>query len=368
MICSRAWEEVNIDLSENKLRYCCKSGPGTVFSENEIYSNPYIDKVRDDLKNGVRNYDHCEHCYNSYDHTGTSYRDVVNDWDSVDDIQERPWLLELKFDNFCDMSCVYCYPAQSHRIAKELNTEQIIYNSTDEEYKKIVMWIKSIHSDRFTLKFMGGELSYSPNFYKFMEYLIAELKDYKITISIITNCNTEGNRRDKFYSLLDNLPEKWVCYMTISNEATGKLAELVRWGLRWETFKENYEYYAIHPKVQKIILCPTLSVYSVKQFSGYLKYIFEVTKKPIIITGNFVMDESYNALKYANDDSDLYKSMDMVRDTDANIVNLDDTIKWLENMIKIVNSPADQSKTVNYIDVLSKQKDSELVKELKKYI
>lgn len=364
-LCSAAWTDVRIDLSNMTALYCCRSQP-IPLDINNIYHNKYIDNVRNDLSlNKIS--DHCAQCNKSYESTGVSYRDTSNKWDSVEDIKHTIENIEIKFDNFCDMSCVYCHPTDSHRIAKELGLDNIIIQSTNEHYFSIAKWIKEVNHSECILSFVGGELTFSSNFYNFMTVLFDVMKDDPLNISIITNGNTSGKRREKFYRLLEDIPAPWNLFVVISGETYGEQQELIRWGLDWSVYEENVKYYGNHPNVNVINLCLTLSAFSSYGIEKYLEWVTSIiTEKPIYIDGNYV-SWGPAALKNADVGSSFDKAIEVIKNT-KNIENKDEAVHWLENMKIIVEEGFRDTDPEKFIQDLLKQKKNDSALKLKNYL
>jgi len=295
-LCSKAWTDVNIAFGTKKLRHCCKSTyelfPDKLTSD--FFNNSIaIQQRRNDLLNGIEN-SQCEYCWDSREKTGTSYRDHRNTWRSPSDVSENIEVIEIMLDNLCDMSCIYCDEGSSHKIAQEKNLEHHVQRPSEENYAAFLDWLSTLDYE-YTLSFLGGELTYSKNFYYFLSLLASDQRfnQRKIYLALMTNGNTTNSQLDKFIELYDRLPDKWELYIVFSNEAIETQSELVRWGLDWDRYQTNMERYLSYNRVSTIGLCPTVSLFTMTGIVDYLHWSFEIIRKhnkKVCITGNWVND------------------------------------------------------------------------------
>lgn len=329
MICSSAWTDVNINLGLGTIQYCCLSKSYPLDLEN-IENNDLISHARRELADGIKS-SHCDYCWNMYEETGSAPMDFRHLWKSAEDIKPGIRSIEIRLDNFCDMSCVYCSAYHSHRIAKEEgNEEYIVYSSKTEEYIKVIEWIKTVKQP-FRLSFIGGEPTYSKNFYTFFELLLKS-NIQKMNIAFITNGNTSGTKRERLHELMDKIPDTWSLEVILSNESIGEQSELVRYGLDWEIYKENVEFYNSHRAVTLIRATMTVSRYTSKGIYEYMKWITDTITKPLVASGNFVNEGPY-AVKYSNYIDDYIKCKELAH----KFTNEDRVLIWLDTLINLGN-------------------------------
>ena len=329
MICSSAWTDVNINLGLGTIQYCCLSKSYPIDFDN-IENNDLITHARKELADGIKS-SHCDYCWNMYEETGSAPMDSRHIWKTPSEIKPGIRSIEIRLDNFCDMSCVYCSAYHSHRIAKEENNEEyIVYSSKKEEYAKVIEWIKTVKTS-FRLSFIGGEPTYSKNFYTFFEMLLESGID-NLDFAFITNGNTTGVKLTRLRKLMDRIPNTWNCEVILSNESVGEQSELVRYGLNWETYKENVEYYNSHPAVTKIRATMTVSRYTANGIYEYMKWLTDTITKPLIASGNFVNEGPY-AVKYSNYIDDYIKCKELAH----KFTNEERVLRWLDTLISLGN-------------------------------
>lgn len=287
--CSKSWTDVNIDFENRTVRHCCKTNPYDfphVLEEDFISNNKKIKDRRQASLDGIK-HDDCQSCWNDYDIGKSAYRDWANRWDEnflkrndvgIDD--RFVHYVEIKPDRICDMSCIYCSAYSSSKIAQE---EKVIFlDKTDEnDYHVFKSWIsnflsrKDLRSNQIVFIFLGGEPTASERFYQLTDYIEEQSKNFNhlnIRLEICTNANSKKFLMNKIVDRIDRSCLKWA--IGISNESYGKDAELIRYGLDWNRFCENFKTYIQHPKTELIVLSPTINIFSLKTFAKYIDWVF----------------------------------------------------------------------------------------------
>jgi hypothetical protein len=139
---------------------------------------------------------------------------------------------------------------------------------------------------------------------------------------------------------MDSSKLKWG--IGISNESFGNDAELIRHGLDWTRFTNNFVRYIQHPKTELIVLSPTVNIFNLKSFPEYISWVYEqfrthAPNKEFTWYGNFTswpveldiagLPESYG--KY------LEQTKQVVLDNieSSNHVYSENFITFLDNMI-----------------------------------
>lgn len=375
-LCSKAWTDLNIDFAKRKLRHCCK----TIFEPFpdeltfDFFNNSAkIQSRRQDLLNGIEHSD-CNHCWISYEQTGTAYRDFENRWTKMSDLRYDVRFIEIMLDNICDMSCIYCDSDFSSKIAAEKKLKQPLIQPIDNDLDVFIAWLTNLlqsQSSSCTLSFLGGEITYSKNFFKFITRLLAttEIHDKEIMISFLTNGNSDKERLQKMLDLLDTLPEKWSVNICMSNEATGEASELVRWGLSWDKFKYNLEQYIQHPRVKFLCLSPTPCLFTVPDMLTYFEWTFNKVKeynKKISIAGNWIVYPTEIDVARCSVDKKAYvkKTKQLCIDNEdifAFESEFNRTLKWLDLLEERIGTMSlDQDALNKFLDQKAKEKNDKI--------
>lgn len=376
-LCSKAWTDLNISFSRKQLRHCCKSTYESFPSELSVdffnNSNNII-KRRQDLLSGIEN-SGCNHCWQSYRNTGTAYREHMNQWKSLSDVHNNVEFIEIMLDNLCDMSCVYCNEESSHKIAQEKGLQTKMQTPSTENYKVFLDWLSTVDNE-FVLSFLGGEVTYSKNFYNFLNLLIQDnrLTDKQMHLSLMTNGNTNTAQLDKLFKLYNTTPSKWSLLTIFSNESTGELSELVRWGLDWKTYEENFKKYLLQERIELIGLCPTISLFTVNGIVEYLEWALDLIRKHnkrVMITGNWISDSilSPEYSKYTDSAIKIKKLVEQNRDLFITERWYNSCISWTEQFDKILNTKTyDKSQLDTLLQQLAQQKNNEKIYKLYDFI
>jgi organic radical activating enzyme len=365
--CSKAWTDVNIDFSKRTVRHCCKSEseqfPAT--PTIDFFNNsPGIVQRRNDLITGIQN-SQCSFCWDSYKTTGSAYRDSVN----TNEINPPIKYVEVLLDNICDMACLYCSADSSHKIAQEQGLAQKVSTPDENDYAIFFDWLATINSE-LRLSFLGGEPTYSKNFYKFINMMLNDdrFNQKEIRIIIITNGNTSVTMMDKFLNLVDSFPLTWKFIITVSNESTHHQSELVRHGLKWDTFETNVKRYLSHPRLFRIALCPTLCVLTLDYFDDFLTWFFALVRqynKKVVITGNSVNDGMLTISKAALDNKsvvEIYRN-NISQNSDL-IIDVDSVYNWLDQIYTAIGSETLDTKAFNdFITTKAQQKSDPRVSQ-----
>ena len=383
-LCSAAWYDLNIDFGKQKLRHCCKQTfeefPDKL--ENSFFDqSQHIQNVRNDLINGVEN-STCDHCWSSYKKTGTAYRDFKNKWKTKDDIDPRVDSIEISLDNLCDMSCVYCDVMFSSRIASEFGLKAQVQTPNKEHMDKFIKYLETDPSirDGFSLSFLGGEVTYSKNFFYFVDRMLeSTLINKRINFGFLTNANTTEKIMNKVKILLDKIPNNWNLSIGVSNEAMGEVAENVRHGLDFNRFDKNFRYYANHARVECITISPTPSIFTVKELPAFFEYCIDVIKNAqqktrIAIFGNWVewpeildpkhLDKEY--IQYVNQAIDIVENARSVFDDNNQISH---TLRWLEMLKQRIGTGSlDREEIDKFITHKVEIKNNKNLEKLRTYI
>lgn len=346
-ICSKAWTDLNIDFSKRQLRHCCKSVFESFPEELTVdffNNSTKILQRRNDLINGIEHND-CNHCWSSYKSTGTAYRDFENKWTNTTDVNSDITFVEIMLDNICDMSCIYCDIDFSSKIASEKQIKQPLRQPTTADLDTFVDWLITVllnQTTPVTLSFLGGEITYSKNFFSFVEKLMTvnEIHSRQITFSCLTNGNSDETRLNRMLTMLDNLPNTWDVNICVSHESTDELGEIVRWGSNWNRFKFNFEQYIKHPRIQFICLAPTPCLFTISSMLDYFKHTFSVVRehnKKLTIAGNWVVFPSViDVARCSVHKKDIVEDIKMLCSNNKDLFAFENeynkTIKWLEKL------------------------------------
>jgi organic radical activating enzyme len=285
--CSAKWTELFLYLNHGLSNSCHHPIPHSIPSE--LLSDPYVLhntphklQMQELMMQGQRP-EECHMCW----HIEDSDPDVVSDriiksqtWkDEIPnlkpDVHYVPKLIEVVFDNYCNLKCSYCDSGQSSNWAakvlqhplhletdyRKLYSEVSIKpGSTKKEYFDAWMtWWPEIKDQVKMLRISGGEPLLSKNFWKFLEQMQLPAD---CLLSINSNFSVDTVLIDKF---VDHTRNYKAVSVAVSVDATHKIGEYARQGLDFELLTSNIDrFFTVANDTKfKIYLQSTINIFSV---------------------------------------------------------------------------------------------------------
>jgi organic radical activating enzyme len=200
-----------------------------------------------------------------------------------------PTLLEVYFNNTCNLGCLYCSSSLSSVIASE--------NHVHGDFKQGGVWLKnkSSHfkdllphfwqwfSENFStisrLHILGGEPLYQKEFEKLLD-MIDQYPNPDCELNIVTNLAIPNERLRhfvaKFKSLLSQRKLKRID-ITCSIDCWGPQQEYVRWPLDLVKWEQNFNYLLLH-KYLYLNINQTISALTIKTMPALLEKLAEWRK------------------------------------------------------------------------------------------
>ena len=272
--CSKSWTDVNVDFANRLIRNCCMSAdykmPDTLTTDY-FDNSPQIQQRRKASLAGEQHSD-CEYCWADERAGRNSYRSWMNKYDSFDNLQ--PTVSDVRYidvtlDTICDQSCLYCAADASSQIAQE-EGKPIRDAGTEHDFDTFKQWLATL-TGSVVFNFLGGEPTASKRFAPMVEYI--STLDLDVRIELCTNGNTTTALMDRLFKIIENSDMTWG--VAFSNETVGTDAELVRYGLDWTRFQNNFIRYAEHPRINDITLAATVNALSVRGFARYINWVHQ---------------------------------------------------------------------------------------------
>jgi len=164
-----------------------------------------------------------------------------------------PVIVEVFFNNFCNLGCLYCNPELSSSIEAEyrkfgnFNEHGVELLSVDTHFKELIpyFWdwfpIGFVKLKRFHV--LGGEPFLQKEFDKLLD-MIEKYPNPDCELNVITNLMVPKNRienyLEKFKKLLVGKKIKRID-ITCSIDSWGEQQEYVRWGINLKEWEENFK-------------------------------------------------------------------------------------------------------------------------------
>lgn len=274
---------------------------------SEFHNIPEKQRDRQKMINGEWPGYGCEYCKKIEDVGGTSdrtgYTNNIHDPALIPNELEKdntsltatPSIVEVYFNNTCNMKCVYCGPEYSSLWDdenKRFNSKFEGHNNVpyvgDHEYSKLTQefwnWLGQNNRAQQIQRFqvLGGE----PLLLKELDDTInfwAKHGHPDLTISIISNLNVPHERFKKIISkfklLFDN-KKIWHLQLTGSLDGWGAEEEYVRSGLDLKLWEKNFNYVLETPWIVPSVNC-ALSSLNIKVLAPLLERINNWNKKQV---------------------------------------------------------------------------------------
>jgi hypothetical protein len=202
-------------------------------------------------------------------------------------VEVTPKIVEVYFDNVCNMSCLYCWDGFSSKIQQEnikfgrfekdgvlIDNHAVKVPNIDALTNQFWLWMNINHLKIKRLNVLGGEPFYQRQFDQCLEFF-ENNPNPKLELNVVSNLMVSS---DKFQTQIDRLHKliKNRCIgrfdLTASIDCWGPEQEYVRYGLDLQQWCKNFEY-AVAQNWILLNINQTLSGLTVKTVPDLLKYV-----------------------------------------------------------------------------------------------
>lgn len=194
-----------------------------------------------------------------------------------------PRILEVYFDNTCNLKCVYCGPHFSSLWdAENVKAGLPAFNKSkriDSNKKKIFEWLK-IHAHSLTVfNILGGEPLYQEELTQCLD-LFEQHPAPELKLQIFTNLNTRLPRLQSIVERVKDLIERGCLRefeVTASLDCWGPEQEYVRYPLNLQEWEKNFEYLLSESWIN-LIINSTITPLTIKTLPDLLQKINDWSK------------------------------------------------------------------------------------------
>jgi organic radical activating enzyme len=311
--CLAKWTQVTMHLGTGLTHSCHHPTPHKIPLE-ELKNNPgalhntlHKKNARKQMLNNERPSE-CDYCWRIEDNTVeysdriiksldpysiTEYESIIN---YTGDEDVYPKYLEISFSNVCNFKCSYCNGNFSSKWAEEIKQhgpyilhdkyyngvdEIQIKNNEDNPYTDAFWeWFPDALPHLHTLRITGGEPLLSKHTMKLVDYLIAH-PNPNLEFAINTNGNVPDEIWKEFVIKIQTLVDNKVCRFTLftSAESSGKQAEYSRYGMDWNKFKSNIEYFLDNTDDTRVVFMAAFNILSLTSFKDFLQYVLFLKRR-----------------------------------------------------------------------------------------
>jgi organic radical activating enzyme len=301
--CPAKWTELYLYLNHGLSNSCHHPIPHEIPANlldnpNVLHNTPHKLKMQQLMMDGHKPTE-CHMCW----HIEDADLNVVSDrhikskiWE--DDIENLypdpnyiPKLIEVVFDNYCNLTCSYCDGGQSSKWGTRIIQNPLpletdyrkLYSevgikpgSTKSEYfnawKK---WWPQVKDQIKILKISGGEPLLSKHFWEFLQELQTPMS---CILSINSNFSINHQLITRFVNLTGNFKNVLV---GVSLDGTGKIGEYARQGLDFNLLSNNIDTYLTSStnRNHRIYLQSTVNIFSIWGLINKLEYHIKLKEK-----------------------------------------------------------------------------------------
>lgn len=321
--CVAKWQQVTIHLA-NGTTHSCHHPRVHAVPLDELESNPsalhntnFKKEQRKLMLEGKRP-DECDYCWRVEDNPkGETAGEVFSDrivksseeWASnhIDTLKQVPWntnvnpsYMEIDFDTTCNFKCAYCSPLYSTTWMQEIkshgpyklptttfndvsNLEKgkglpILQSEENPYIDAFWKWwpdaVRHLHTFRIT----GGEPLLSKHTFKVLDFLIDNPQPH-MEFNINSNLGGPKELIDKFIEKVAIIQDKKAVKefkLFTSNEAHGKRAEYIRFGLNYDYWLNNVDRILSEVPDSRVTMMSTYNLLSVTSYLDFLKDMLEL--------------------------------------------------------------------------------------------
>ena len=242
-----------------------------------------------------------------------------------------PQIVEIYFDNVCNMSCLYCWDGFSSKIQQEnirhgrfekqgviIDNRATKVNDIDALTDKFWQWMTKHAQEIRCLHILGGEPFYQKQFETCLDFF-EQNPCRQLELTVVSNLMIPD---EKFQALIQRLrhlvSRRHLARfdLTASIDCFGPEQEYVRYGLDLAQWKRNFEY-VCEQKWITLKINQTLSTLTIKTVPDLLEYVNQLrTNRKIghyfgttVFTHDFLHPEIFGAGFFDKDFENILQCM-----------------------------------------------------------
>jgi sulfatase maturation enzyme AslB (radical SAM superfamily) len=235
--CAAPWRGLHIN-PRGDVKTCCAGNPNMLGNLNqqsivEILDGDCMKEIRQTLAQG-NPHSYCSNCVSAERLGADSERQWHNnvnpnfDYQTAGDLYHYPVIVDVRWNNTCNLSCNYCDPSASSKWA---SLKQIPFKSgTRPYYEQVCDFIEQHHDHIHEVALVGGEPLLLPENERLLEVI-----PQSAIVTLITNMNVDLEKNKIFKKLAQRQRVGW----SMSFDNTGQRFEYVRHGGTWSMLQHN---------------------------------------------------------------------------------------------------------------------------------
>jgi hypothetical protein len=310
--CQLKWVWSTIFLTEGKTASCHRTNKHK-FDYNTFNFHNTPEKIRDRelMLQGHWPEQGCEYCKKIEESGGSSDRITNLDFWEFDQPKElqiepsaklvTPKILEIYFNNTCNLKCTYCGPWFSSLWNDELKRHNdyneifVVDENLEHNKQKCFNWLKSNIHELYQLNVLGGEPLYQEEFDQLLD-ILEEVPAPNLTLTFFSNLAVAQDKLVQKINRIEKLKNQGHIkrlIITASLDCWGAEAEFARFPMNLNLWEKNFNY--ILPKDWiTITIGSTITPLTIKTLHVLMAKINEWNKqRPIYWYGNSVNGPDY---------------------------------------------------------------------------
>lgn len=349
--CQMKWAWSTLYLNMGVTRSCHRTSESELTPENffQFHNTPLKINDRQAMLQGKWPEESCKYCKNIEAHGGVSDRIRMS---QIPDLSPEelytdptattvnPTLVEIYFNNVCNLGCLYCSNTLSSFIEAEnkkfgpFKQAGVSLVNEPTHFKDLVpyfwQWFETGFSNIKRLHVLGGEPFYQKEFFKLLDY-IEQHPNPQCEFNIVTNLMVSDDilktTIERFKSMLVKRALKRVD-ITCSIDCWGDPQEYVRWGIKLDQWEKNFEY-LLEQKWLTLNINQTIMPLTIKTMPELLVKLSNWRKKHKVghfFSGAFPVDDyfKFDVLGEEIFSEDISKILScMPKDTDEDLTAYD---------------------------------------------
>jgi sulfatase maturation enzyme AslB (radical SAM superfamily) len=259
---------------------CCRT-PTHQATLDQWVEHPELIKLQQSFINGEKP-QACQQCIRQEENYGTSLRiDSNQDYNNQVFTDTKIDFIDFRSINICNFKCRSCNPTFSHGINQEINKypelQQIFGKPLPSKTASVtdanIDWIMRNLGSLKRIMFTGGEPTVIPGVRDLIKKIKQDHKD--IAILITSNASFQD---DFWFEITTELPN---LHWTVSIDAVGAAAEIVRHGSDWTIIEKNVRWLAQHAASVDInSVVSNLTVFGLRPLLEFSRHMQKLSISP----------------------------------------------------------------------------------------
>ena len=259
-------------VASNGISACCQT-PQQPVDLSQWTDSKYLKDFQEKILSGQPPKE-CQGCVKQEKITGKSLRtDSLQDYNHQRFTDSNIDFIDYRANNICNFKCRSCEPRFSHGIANETKNNLVLQKFHAVIDQKIVSvtdtnieWIRQNLPQIKRLMLTGGEPTIIPEIRFMIERIVYDKLDVHVMIT------TNGSFENDFWCELTRLHDN--VHWTVSLDAVGPAAEIIRHGTEWPRIERNVRWLATNAASMNInTVISSLNILHLKPLLQFVKEI-----------------------------------------------------------------------------------------------